>query len=79
MIMNPVELKEIQRQITDENVGRLAVHVEYLVRQHPKFSTWHSLPGLAFSVAYAKDKKARLFAAIDVILFTLKQRKAYRI
>jgi hypothetical protein len=78
-IITDLELKELEHQLTEENAGIIAVHLEYLVRIHPKFKTWATLPHMAAMCSRMKRKKEFVFSEIDVIRFTLKQRKTYRI
>lgn len=79
LIMDTIELKELYRTVNEDNAGTVAVHLEWLVRIHPYFKQWASLPALANGVARSKNKADRVRSSIDVILFTLRQRKTYRV
>lgn len=79
LIMDELELRELWREVNLTNYGSIALHLEFLVRLHPKFSQWATTPKLASMCMRMKDPVAYLKSEIQVILFTLKRRPSYRI
>ena len=75
-----LELRTLQRDVTEENAGRVAVHVEYISRHDPCFKTWRGLCDMVAILAYAKpsQRKSQLLDSLMVMEWEVRKRTRQR-
>jgi len=73
-----LHIKELQRDVTEENAGRLAVHIEYMVKcTDTPFAEWLGLAHEARNIASAPSgkRKERLLDTLWIMEIELRRRE----